>query len=105
MVLENAHVRIELLPDLGGKIQSMVEKVTGKEALFAEPVVRPARILPRMAFISGGVEVSFPISHTPSQIETVHLETLEDAGTGRCYVYCGETELRFGMQVSWSAQF
>ena len=54
-------------------------------ALKAEPVVRPARILPRMAFISGGLEVSFPISHTPSQIETVHLETKSEAG--RSYVY------------------
>jgi hypothetical protein len=36
VVLENQHLRVEILPDLGGKVQSMVEKATGKEALFAE---------------------------------------------------------------------
>ena len=51
-----------------------------------------------MAFISGGLEVSFPISHTPSQIETLHLQVVEHSD--RCYVYCGETELRFGMQYT-----
>ena len=45
VVLENAHIRVEILPGLGGKVQSMVEKRTGREALFAEPVVRPVSVL------------------------------------------------------------
>ena len=59
------------------------------------------RILPRMAFISGGIEVSFPIAHTPVQIEAVHAfaEQIED----RLYVWCGEREVRYGMH--WTVEY
>jgi hypothetical protein len=54
-----------------------------------------------MAFTSGGIEVSFPISHTPVQIETVqHLaEQIDD----RAYIWCGEREVRCGMQ--WTVEY
>ena len=101
VVLENDWMRAEILPELGGKLYSLRDKTTGCETLFKEPIVRPARILPRMAFISGGLEVSFPISHTPSQIEQVHVETR--ICDGRVYCFCGERERRFGMQ--WTLEF
>jgi hypothetical protein len=69
--------------------------------LYKEPVVRPVRILPRMAFVSGGIEVSFPISHTPVQLETVHYEVKEIGQ--RVYVWFGEQERRFGM--NWTVEF
>jgi hypothetical protein len=97
-VLENDHIRAVVCPGLGGKLLSLIEKSSGRESLFREPVVRPVRYLPRQAFLSGGIETSFPISHTPSQVESLHSQSRIMAG--RAYCWCGERELRFGMRYT-----
>ena len=51
--------------------------------------------------MGGGIEVSFPISHTPSLLERVCCDVALEGG--RAYVTVGERELRFGMQ--WSVEF
>ncbi len=99
--LENDHVRVTICPDLGGKVTSMVHKGSGREVLYVPDVIRPTRILPRFYFVAGGIEVSFPISHTPSQNETVLYQV--DRVADRIYVTCGERELRFGMH--WSVEY
>jgi hypothetical protein len=99
--IENNYMKAVFCPDLGGKLFSLRLKSNEKEVLYDSKAVKPVRILPRMAFISGGIEVSFPISHTPSQIEKVcyKVEKLED----RLYVWMGETEICNGMQ--WTLEF
>lgn len=101
LVLENDLVRAAICPDFGGAVQSLIHRPSGKEVLFADPVVRPVRILPRQAFVAGGIEVSFPISHTPSQIERVSWEAGER--DGRACVWVGEREVKFGMH--WTVEF
>jgi tetratricopeptide (TPR) repeat protein len=99
--IENNFIKAVFCPDLGGKLFSLRLKSGDKEVLYDSMAVKPVRILPRMAFISGGIEVSFPISHTPSQIEKVcyKVEKMED----RLYVWMGETEICNGMQ--WTFEF
>lgn len=99
--LENKNVTVKICPDLGGKVMSIIHKPSGKEVLYVPDVIRPTRILPRFYFVAGGIEVSFPISHTPSQNETVLYKI--DKTSSRIYVTCGERELRFGMQ--WSVEY
>ncbi len=101
LVIENELVRAEICPDLGGRVFSLIHRPSGRECLYAEPVVRPIRILPRQAFTSGGIEVSFPISHTPVQIEAVKWELRQEGG--RAFVYVGEREVKFGMH--WTVEF
>ncbi len=101
IVLENDHIRVTVCPTLGGKVTSMVHKASGKEVLYVPDVVRHTRILPRFYFVAGGIEVSFPISHSPTQNERVLCRV--DSEDGRAYVTCGERELRFGMQ--WSVEY
>jgi len=101
IVLENNYVKITVCPDLGGKITSMIHKTSGKEVLYHPDVIRGTRILPRFYFVAGGIEVSFPISHTPVQNEKI-LYKIDRIGE-RVYVTCGERELRFGMQ--WSVEY
>jgi len=101
IVLENDHVKAAICPDLGGKVFSMVHKPSEKEVLYVPDVIRYTRILPRFYFVAGGIEVSFPISHSPSQNETVLFKI--DRTKERTYVVCGERELRFGMQ--WSVEY
>jgi len=101
IVLQNEYIKATICPDLGGKIYSLIHKSSGKEVLYVPDVIRYTRILPRFYFIAGGIEVSFPISHSPSQNETVLYKI--DKTKDRIYVTCGERELRFGMQ--WSVEY
>jgi len=101
IVLENRFIKVAISPGLGGKVTSIVHKESGKEVLYVPQVIRPTRILPRFYFVAGGIEVSFPISHSPSQNEKVLYKI--DRTKHRVYVTCGERELRFGMQ--WSVEY
>ncbi len=101
VVLENRFIKVTISPDLGGKVTSIVHKGSGKEVLYVPQVIRPARILPRFYFVAGGIEVSFPISHSPSENEKVLYRI--DRAKERVYVTCGERELHFGMQ--WSVEY
>lgn len=99
--LENDYLKVTICPDLGGKVFSMIHKPSGKEVLYVPDVIRYTRILPRFYFVAGGIEVSFPISHSPTQNETVLYKI--DKTADRIYITCGERELRFGMQ--WSVEY
>lgn len=101
VVLENDKIKVMICPDLGGRVTSIVHKGSAKEVLYVPDVIRPTRILPRFCFVAGGIEVSFPISHSPTQSDPV-LYTI-DRTSQRVYVTCGERELRFGMQ--WSVEY
>lgn len=99
--IENSQIKVTICPDLGGKVLSMVHVPSKKEVLYVPSVIKPVRILPRFYFVAGGIEVSFPISHSPTQNDKVFfkVEKIKD----RVYVTCGERELRFGMQ--WSVEY
>ena len=101
VALENAKIKVVICPDLGGRVTSLVHKGSGKEVLYVPDVIRPTRILPRFGFVAGGIEVSFPISHSPTQNDPVLYAI--DRTPQRVYVTCGERELRFGMQ--WSVEY
>ena len=101
IILENGFVRVTICPDLGGKIVSLIHKPSQKEVLYKPEVIRYTRILPRFYFVAGGIEVSFPISHSPTQNDNVLFRI--DRTPGRIYVSCGERELRFGMQ--WTVEY
>ena len=76
-------------------------KESGKEVLYRPDVIKYTRILPRFYFVAGGIEVSFPISHSPTQNEPV-LYQIDHTGD-RTYVTCGERESHYGMQ--WSVEY
>jgi hypothetical protein len=99
--IENDQIRVKICPDLGGRVCSIFLKESAVETLFVPRVIRPVRILPRQAFIGGGIELSFPISHSPVQIAPVLYDVARDLET--IYVSCGERELRFGM--NWTVEY
>ncbi|MHC1765587.1 MAG: DUF5107 domain-containing protein [Verrucomicrobiia bacterium] len=101
IVLENDFLHVTICPDLGGKVHSILDKRSGNEVLFVPTSIQPVRILPRLGFVPGGIEVSFPISHTPVQLERIACESRQVGG--RLYAWCGERELHFGMQ--WTVEY
>ena len=99
--IENGQLRVKICPDLGGRVCSIFLKESAVETLFFPHVIRPVRILPRQSFTGGGIELSFPISHSPVQIAPVLYEVTRDSE--RIYVSCGEREVRFGM--NWTVEY
>lgn len=99
--IENDHLRVKICPDLGGRVCSLQLKQDETECLFFPHVIRPCRILPRQAFTGGGIELSFPISHSPVQISRVLYEVHRDPR--RVYISCGEREIKFGMH--WAVEY
>ncbi len=99
--LENDDVRVKICPDLGGRVCSLFLKKSGTESLFFPSVIRPVRILPTQAFTGGGIELSFPISHSPVETASVCYEVSQHSD--RIYVCCGERELKYGMH--WTVEY
>ena len=96
VVLENEFLRVEVAPELGGRVYSLFDKRIGQEILFSNPVVKPVRILPIWAFISGGIEFNFPIAHSPTSIAEVGCATGQVGDYG--FIRVGEREARTGME-------
>ena len=96
MVLENEFLRVEIMPELGGRVYSLYDKRIEREILFSNPVVKPVRILPIWGFISGGIEFNFPIAHSPTSVAEVGCKTGQIGDYG--FVRVGEREARTGME-------
>jgi tetratricopeptide (TPR) repeat protein len=65
--LENPWIRITVLPEIGGKIWSAVEKSTGRSFLYGNSVVKFRDIAMRGPWTSGGIEANYgTIGHTPN---------------------------------------
>jgi tetratricopeptide (TPR) repeat protein len=62
--LENAYLKLGVLPELGGRMAFLFNKATGEEAIYHNRVLKWARIGIRGAWVSGGIEWNFPNGHT-----------------------------------------
>lgn len=69
--LENQYLRITILPQLGGHVYSIYDKVDHREVLYRNHVIKYGLIGPRGAWISGGMEFSFPYAHTMDTVSPV----------------------------------
>lgn len=56
IVLENEFLRAEFLPELGGRLMSLLDKAAGVELLHDNPVFQPANLALRDAWFAGGIE-------------------------------------------------
>lgn len=63
--LENAYVRLVLLPEIGGRIHIGYDKVAGYDFFYRNNVIKPALVGLAGPWISGGVEFNWPQHHRP----------------------------------------
>ena len=56
VILENEHLRATFLPELGGRMVSLVSLPEERELLSRNPVFQPANLALRNAWFSGGIE-------------------------------------------------
>lgn len=64
LVLENDHLRVTLLPELGGRVYQMIFKPSGHNELYQNPVIKPTHWGPPEQgwwLAAGGVEWCLPV--------------------------------------------
>lgn len=89
-VLENEYVRVELLPELGGKIHSAVDKTNGYDFIYHNRVIKPAMVGLAGPWVSGGIEFNWPQHHRPTTFMPV--QSTIARSEGRRAVYMGEVD-------------
>ena len=97
LFLENPYVQICVLPELGGRIFSAVDKGNGYDFFYRQHVIKPALIGMLGAWISGGVEWNVPHHHRATSFAPVDFTTLTNAD-GSATIWVGEIELRHRMK-------
>ncbi len=79
--LENAFVRLLLLPEIGGRIHIGYDKVRGYDFFYRNNVIKPALVGLAGPWISGGVEFNWPQHHRPATflpVETAIARSADD---------------------------
>jgi tetratricopeptide (TPR) repeat protein len=69
--LENQYLKITIIPDLGGHVYSVYDKLNHREMLYRNSVIKYGLVGPRGAWIAGGMEFSFPYAHTTDTVSKV----------------------------------
>lgn len=91
IVLENDYLYLEILPEIGGRIFTALDKTNGYDFFYRQHVIKPALIGMLGLWISGGVEFNWPIHHRPSTYLPVD-SFIENHQDGSVTVWLGEHE-------------
>lgn len=91
ITLENEYLRIELMPELGGRIYSALDKRTGYDFFYKQHVIKPALIGMLGSWISGGCEFNWPCHHRPGTYMPVDV-SIEEHASGAVTVWMSENE-------------
>ncbi len=86
--LSNEYVQVLILPEIGGKVWTAIDKTTGKPFLYDNHVVKFRDISMRGPWTSGGIEPNYGIfGHTPNCFSPVDYTTRREAdGSVSCIV-------------------
>ena len=103
LVLENGFLRAEFLPEYGGRLHRLYDKVQKKELLFTNPVIQPGNLAIRNAWLSGGIEWNIgSLGHSCTTCDSVFAAILND-GKGNDFLRIYEFERRKG--IFWQIDF
>ena len=91
IALENEYLRVELMPELGGRIYSALDKRTGYDFFYKQHVIKPALIGMLGSWISGGCEFNWPCHHRPSTFMPVDVD-IQREPDGAVTVWMSENE-------------
>lgn len=89
-ILENKYIRVELLPELGGKIHSAYDKTADYDFIYHNKVIKPAMVGLAGPWISGGIEFNWPQHHRPTTF--MPTDCAPGISNGREAVFMGEVD-------------
>ena len=103
LVLENEYLKAQFLPEYGGRLHSLYDKVNEQELLFTNTVIQPGNLAIRNAWLSGGIEWNIgSLGHTFTTCDNVFTAKLED-GEGNTFIRIYEFERL--KSVFWQVDF
>ncbi|WP_241681420.1 DUF5107 domain-containing protein [Pseudactinotalea terrae] len=87
--LENAWLRLVVLPELGGRLHAARDLTSGVDLVYCNPVIKPALVGLAGPWVAGGIELNWPQHHRPATYlpSDHHLETEPD---GSAVVWCSD---------------
>lgn len=89
IILENDYLKATFLPELGGRLISLIYKKENRELLFFNPVIQPANLALRDAWFAGGIEynIGHPghAYHTCDPVFTAEIKGIQGEPALRIY--------------------
>jgi hypothetical protein len=86
--LENDFIKVDILPEIGGKIWTAIDKTTGNPFLYDNKVIKFRDIAMRGPWTSGGLEPNYGIiGHTPNCATPVdYITRKNENGSVSCFI-------------------
>jgi tetratricopeptide (TPR) repeat protein len=91
ILLENEFIQLMILPEIGGRIHTGLDKTNQYDFFYRQRVIKPALVGLLGPWISGGVEFNWPQHHRPSTYMPVH-SFIEHGDDGSATVWLSEHE-------------
>ena len=87
VMLENDYISVQIMPEIGGKVWTAIDKKSGKPFLYDNDVVKFRDIAMRGPWVSGGIEANYGvIGHTPNSSTPVdYLVRSNEDGSVSCF--------------------
>lgn len=102
LFIENEYLKITCLPELNGKYHSVLDKSTGKEMFWVNPVIKPGLIAMRGAGIIGGKAFNAgPQVHTTTIMSPIN-SFIGEEKDGSVYIEVGNLDQTF--RTRWKAR-
>ena len=86
--LENDFIKVDILPEIGGKIWTAIDKSTGNPYLYDNKVIKFRDVAMRGPWTSGGLEPNYGIiGHTPNCATPVdYITRKNENGSVSCFI-------------------
>ncbi|MEN8201030.1 MAG: DUF5107 domain-containing protein [Bacteroidota bacterium] len=97
--LENEYVKISVIPELGGRIFTAVDKTNNYDFFYRQHVIKPALIGTLGKWISGGSEWNFPHHHKATTMMRMDSYIVENQD-GSVTLWLAETERRHRFRIT-----
>ena len=95
--LENEYIKVCVLPEIGGRIFSALDKTNNYDFFYRQTVIKPTLIGMLGAWISGGVEWNFPHHHRANSFTPMDY-TIDKNADGSQTLWLTEIERRHRMK-------
>lgn len=101
IILENDYLRCTVLPDLGGRLYSCIDRISGEEMFYANRSIKFVDASARGAWPAVGVEFNFPVAQGWMTASPADF-TFADAADGSASAWVGGVDRAYGM--SWQVK-
>lgn len=99
IILENEYVRIEMMPELGGRIYRALDRTNEYDFVYYNRVIKPALVGLAGPWISGGIEFNWPQHHRPNTFGPVDY-TFDSNEDGSATLWVGEIDRMYGTKMT-----